>query len=155
MTTTIPDLVPDDFVRSYDLAPTVDSMVSNRAKPGEPGTHWVARGLMVETCVQMLGRPVRLEYSEHEHVTFVSALVSLASSILTSDPLGALLSVDLLISRATGRWALLVQDRMIGTGPCVPSPSHLAGLVLADHHDRRSPITATCRGPVERPKHLW
>ena len=111
------ELIPDHFTRSYDLAPTVDSTIPNRAHPGEPGTHWVARGLMVETCAQMLGRPVRLEYSEHEHVTFVSALVSLASSILTSDPLGALLSVDLLISRHTGRWALLVQERMVGAGP--------------------------------------
>src|SRR5829696_8549049 len=119
------ELIPDHFIRSSNLAPTVDSVIPNRAQPGEPGTHWVARGLMVETCTQMLGRPVRLEYSEHEHVTYVSALVSLASSILTSDPLGALLSVDLLISRYTGRWALLAPDRMVGTGPCLPSPSHL------------------------------
>ena len=155
MTTTIPDLVPADFVRSYDLAPTVDSMVANRAKPGEPGTHWVARGLMTETCAQLLGRPVRLEYYEQEHVVSVSAQVSLASSILTSDPLGTIVCVDLLIVRASGRWALLFQDRMIGTGAHVPSPSHLAGLVSADHHQRRSAVTETCRGPVEQPKHLW
>lgn len=32
---------------------------------------------------------------------------------------------------------------------------HLASLVLAEHRDRRDPITATCRGPSERPKDLW
>jgi hypothetical protein len=149
------ELIPDHFTRSYDLAPTVDSTISNRAQPGEPGAHWVARGLMVETCAQMLGRPVRLDYREREHVTYATAYVSVASSIVTSDPLGAVIAVDLLISRSSGRWTLIVQDRVVGTGPYMLSPSHLAGLVLADHHQRRSPSTATCRGPVERPKHLW
>lgn len=149
------ELIPDHFTRSYDLAPTVDSTIPNQAQPGEPGTHWVARGLMVETSAQMLGRPVRLDYHEREHLTFISAYVSLESSILSSDPLGAVMVVDLLIGRSTGRWTLTVQERMIGTGLYVPSPSHLAGLVAADHHQRRSPITATCRGPFERPKYLW
>jgi hypothetical protein len=155
MTPQRPELIPDHFARSYDLAPTVDSTIPNRTQPGEPGTHWVARGLMVETCAQMLGRPVRLDHHERENVTYVTAYVSVASSIVTSDPLGAVIAVDLLISRSSGRWTLIAQDRIVGTGPCVPSPSHLAGLVLTDHHQRRSPITATCRGPVERPKNLW
>lgn len=155
MTSTTPELLAADFARPYNLAPTVDSTIPNHVQPDEPGAHWVARGLMAETCAQLLARPVRLEYREHESVTFVSAYVSLASSILTSDPLGTVACVDLLIGRASGRWALLSGDRMIGTGSHVPSPRQLAGLVLADHHTQRSAVTATCRAPVAQPKPLW
>lgn len=152
--TTSDQLHPDDF-RPYTLAPTVDSMIPARAEPDEPGTRWVARGLMVETCQQLLGRPVRLEHYWREYLTYISVQVSLASSILTSDPLGAVVTIDLMIGRDTGRWALIFQDRMIGTGPELPSPQHLAGLVATDFDNRRRPITDTCRGPVERPRHLW
>ena len=140
------ELIPDHFLRSYDLAPTVDSTVPNRAQPGEPGSHWVARGLLVETCGQLLGRPVRLEYCQHEHLTVISVYVSLACSILTSDPLGAVISVDLLIGRSTGRWALLVQDRMLGTGPHLPSPSHLTRLVSADRRAAAKKDGKRCSG---------
>ena len=155
MTTTTPDLLAADFQRTYDLAPTLDSTIPTSAQPGEPGSHWVARGLLTETAAQLLGRPVRLEYFEHQAVVFISAYVSLAASILTSDPLGTVTAVDLIINRDSGRWALLANGRMAGNGSHVPSPAQLAGLVLADFCDRRSPGTTTCRGPVERPKHLW
>lgn len=154
MTTTADQLLPDDF-RPYNLIPTTDSTIPTRALPGEPGSHWVARGLMVETCAQLLGRPVRLEHYLHEHLTYISAHVSLASSILASDPLGAVVAVDLMIGRDTRRWALIFQNRIIGTGQDLPSPRHLAGLAATVLDDRRRPITDTCRGPVERPSHLW
>ena len=155
MTRQIPELRAEDFVRSYDLAPTVDSTIPTQARPCEPGAHWVARGLMTETCAQLLGRPVRLEYFEHQHLTYVTAHVSLASTILSSDPLGAVVAVDLILGRPGGRWALLFTDRLIGTGAYLPSPRYLAGLVAADHDARRRPCTQTCRGTVERPTHLW
>jgi hypothetical protein len=81
---------------------------------------------MVETCSQLLGRPISLDLYDHPHAVFIQALISLSSTVLSTEPLGDL----------------------------APSPAHLAGLVAADHHRRRS-AQPTCRRPVTPPKHLW
>ena len=51
MTPTTPELRPDDF-RPYDLPDTLDTNIPTRRVPGEPGIHWVARGLLAETCAR-------------------------------------------------------------------------------------------------------
>ena len=155
MTATPLQLAPQDFVRSYDLIDTIDATIPTRAQPGEPGTHWVARGLLAETCAQLLGRPIALEYYEKHQVVFISARLSLAATVLSSDPFGALLGVDLLISRVSGRWALLSGDRMLGSGLQLPSPAYLAGLVAESYASGRETVGGPCRAPVARPKYLW
>ena len=149
-----PDLVPQDFVRDYTLPDGVDAMISTSPEPDEPGIRWVARGLLTETCARLLGRPVGLDYLEKQHITFVSATVSLASSVLSSSPCEVLVAVDLLLNRDTGWWVLGFRDRMVATGRHLPSPSHLAELVAAEHDRGRRPLPVR-RGPVAEPKHLW
>ena len=122
--------------------------------PGEPGINWVARGLMVETCAQLLGRPISLDLLDHPNTVFIHALISLSSTVLSAEPLGDLATVELVVAKQDSRWALLGDNRLIDLGVNVPSPAHLAGLVAADHHQRRS-AQPTCRGPVSRPTHLW
>ena len=125
-----------------------------RPVPGEPGIHWVARGLMVETCAQLLGRPISLDLYDHPHTVFIQALISLSSTVLSTEPLGNLASVELVVVKQDSRWALIVDNRLLAMGINVPSPAHLAGLAAADHHRRRS-AQPTCRRPVTPPKHLW
>lgn len=148
------DLAPQDFVASYELPDGVDAMIPTSPQPDEPGLHWVARGLLAETCLRLLGRPVSLDYLDKQHITFVSATVSLASTVLSANPCDVLVAVDLLLNRDTGSWALGFRDRMIATGPCLPSPSQLAELVSVEHDRGRRPLEVR-QGPVEQPKHLW
>ena len=153
---TIPpyDLQADDF-RDYHLPPSLTGDVSPLPRPDEPGTHWLARGLMAETSQRLLARPIALELTEQEHTTSISAVMSLASTVWSTDPLGDLLSADLILIPRTDRWALILQNRMIATGPDVPSPRYLADLVHAAYDARRIPAPDTCRGPVTPPSHLW
>jgi hypothetical protein len=149
-----PELQPDDFFRTYNLPDTVEAMIPTSAQPGEPGSHWVARGLLSETCAQLLGRPVHLDYVEKEKVLFISADVSLASTVVSADPLGTTVAVGLIIARTTGHWALFYNDRMLVSGNQLPSPTYLAGVVSAAYDAGRSPLP-TCREMPERPKYLW
>ena len=153
MTPTSAELRPDDF-RSYTLPDSLDATIPTCPVPGEPGIRWVARGLMVETCAQLLGRPISLDLYDHPHTVFIQALISLSSTVLSTEPLGDLASVELVVVKQDSRWALIVDNRLLAMGINVPSPAHLAGLVAADHHRRRS-AEPTCRRPVTPPKHLW
>jgi hypothetical protein len=120
------DLDPEHFIRSYELPAGVDAMIPTSSQAGEPGLHWVARGLLAETCLRLLARPVSLHYLEKEHITFVSATVSLASTVLSSNPCDVLVAVNLLLNRDTGHWALGFRDRVFATGPHLPAPAQLA-----------------------------
>ena len=75
MTPTIPDLRPDDF-RPYTLPGSLETAIPTRSVHGEPGIHWIARGLIVETSAQLLGRPIRLDLLDHPHTVFIHALIS-------------------------------------------------------------------------------
>ena len=153
---TIPpyDLRADDF-RDYHLPPSITGDVSPIPWPDEPGTHWLARGLMAETTRRLLARPIALELTEQKHTTSIAAVMSLASTVWSTDPLGDLLSADLILVPRTGRWALILQNRMIATGLHVPSPRYLADLVHVAYDARRRPAPDTCRGPATPPTHLW
>ena len=153
---TIPpyDLQADDF-RSYRLLDSLDATIPVAAQPGEPGTHWFARGLMAEVSQQMLGRPITLQVIEHEHIVFISAVVSLTTTVLSSDPLGDLLSVDLVLVKHTRRWALMLQHRMIATGLDVPAPRYLAEIAVTVQASRRAAQPDSCRGLMNPPSHLW
>ena len=59
---TIPTIPPydpraDDF-RSYQLPDSLDATIPVTGQPSEPGTHWLARGLMAELYPRLLARPV-------------------------------------------------------------------------------------------------
>ena len=153
MTPTTPDLRPDDF-RPYTLPDSLDTTIPTRCVPGEPGIYWVARGLMAETCAQLLGRPISLDLLDHQSTVFVHALISLSSTVLSAEPFGDLTTIELVVAKQDSRWALIVDNRLLAIGTNVPSPAHLAGLVAASDHQRRSP-QPPCRGPVTPPKHLW
>jgi hypothetical protein len=153
MSPAVPDLRPDDF-RSYTLPDSLDTTIPTRCVPGELGIHWVARGLIAETCAQLLGRPISLDLLDHPHTVFVHALISLFSTVLSAEPLDDLTTVELVVAKQDSRWALLVDNRLVGLGINVPSPAHLTGLIAADHH-RWGSALPTCRGPVNRPTHLW
>ena len=153
MTPTTPELRPDDF-RPYTLPDSLDTSIPTRCVPGEPGIHWVARGLMAETCAQLLGRPISLDLIDHPHTVFVHALISLSSTVLSVEPLGDLTTVELVVVKQDSRWALIHDNRLLALGIGVPSPAHLAGLVGDSDHQRRS-AQPTCRGPVTPPTHLW
>ena len=147
-------LSPNDFTSTYPLPDGVESMIPTTAKPDEPGAHWVARGLLVETCARLLARPLSLGYLERRRLTAISATMSLASTVLSSDPYDVVVTVDLLLDRGSGRWTLTFRDRMIATGPALPPPSWLAELVAIDHDRGRHPLPVR-RGPMAAPKHLW
>jgi hypothetical protein len=153
MTPNTPELRPDDF-RPYTLPDSLDTTIPSRSVSGEPGIHWVARGLMAETCAQLLGRPISLDLLDHGNTVFINALISLSSTVLSAEPLGDLTNVELVVAKQDSRWALLDDNRLLGLGINVPSPAYLASLVAADDHRRRSP-QPICRGPVTRPTHLW
>jgi hypothetical protein len=153
MTPTTPELRPDDF-RSYTLPDSLETTIPSRCMPGEPGIRWVARGLMAETCAQLLGRPISLDLLDHPNTVFIHALISLSSTVLSAEPLGDLTTVELVVAKQDSRWALIVDNRLLALGVNVPSPAHLAGVVAASDHRRRNP-EPTCRGSVTRPKHLW
>ena len=153
MTPTTADLRPDDF-RPYDLPDSLDAAIPTHAVPGEPGIHWVARGLIAETCAQLLGRPISLDLLDHPHTVFIHALISLASTVLSAEPLDDIASVELIVVKQDSRWALIADNRLLAIGVNVPSPAHLAGLIAADDHRRRS-AQPNCRGPVTPPTHLW
>lgn len=154
MTSPTLNLSPQDFTSTYPLPCGVDTVIPTTAQPDEPGAHWIARGLLVETSARLLGRPVSLGYLERRRLTAISATVSLASTVLSTDPRDVLVTVDLLLDRGTGRWSLIFRERMIATGPCLPPPSWLAELVAIDHDRGRRPLEVR-RGPVAEPKHLW
>jgi hypothetical protein len=153
MTPSTPDLRAEDF-RSYTLPDSLDTTIASRTVPGEPGIHWVARGLMAETCAQLLGRPISLDLLDHPNTVFIHALISLSSTVLSAEPLDDLTTVELVVAKQDSRWALIGDNRLLGLGVNVPSPAYLVGLVAADHERRRNP-EPTCRGPVARPNHLW
>jgi hypothetical protein len=153
MTPTILELRPDDF-RPYTLPDSLDTTIPTRCVPGEPGIYWVARGLIAESCAQLLGRPISLDLLDHPHTVFIHALISLSSTVLSAEPLDDLTTVELALAKQDSRWALLGDNRLLGLGINVPSPAHLAGLVAAGHHRRRSP-QPTCGEPVNQPNHLW
>jgi hypothetical protein len=155
MTPTAPELRPEDFVGSYNLPDSLEATIPTGHEPGEPGIYWVARGLLAETCAQLLGRPISLDLLDHPHTVFIHALISLASTVLSAEPLGDVASVELVVVKHNSRWALIVDNRLLAMGLNVPAPAHLAGLVAANHHQRRSAAQPTCRGPVTPPKHLW
>src|SRR5215203_6023332 len=97
MNPSFPELKAEDFVRSSDLA--------RRGQPGEPGAHWVARGLLTETCTRLLGRPLSLGYQDYpQAMTVISVHLSLASTVLSTDRADAVVAVKLLMNRDTGRW---------------------------------------------------
>jgi hypothetical protein len=153
MTPTTPELRPDDF-RPYTLPDSLDATIPTRCVPGEPGIHWVARGLIAEACAQLLGRPISLDLLDHPDTVFIHALICLSSTVLSAEPLGDVTTVELVVAKQDSRWALIVDNRLLGLGINVPSPAHLGGLVAAGDHRRRS-AEPTCRGPVTRPTHLW
>jgi hypothetical protein len=153
MTPTILELRPDDF-RPYTLPDSLDTTIPTRCVPGEPGIYWVARGLIAESCAQLLGRPISLDLLDHPNTAFIHALISLSSTVLSAEPLGDLTTVELVVAKQHSRWALIVDNRLLGLGINVPSPARLAGLIGANDHRRRSPLP-TRRGPVIRPTHLW
>jgi hypothetical protein len=153
MTPTTAELRPDDF-RSYTLPDSLNATIPTGPVPGEPGIHWLARGLMVETCAQLLGRPISLDPYDHPHTVLIQALISLSSTVLSTEPLDDLASVELVVVKPDSRWTLIVENRLLAMGINVPSPAHLAGLVAADHH-RRCSAQPTRRGPVTPPEHLW
>lgn len=158
MTSPTPDLVsdlaPQDFLGTYPLDDSVRATIPATAAPGEPGIYWVGRGLLVETCARLLGRPLSLDLLERQHITWVSVTISLASTVVSADPRDVLLGVELVLDRRTGRWVLSSMDRIIGTGPCLPSPSHLAELVAVEHDRRRRPLDLS-QGPEALPEPPW
>jgi hypothetical protein len=109
---------------------------------------------MAETCAQLLGRPISLDLLDHPNTVFIHALISLSSTVLSGEPLDDLTTVELVVLKQDSRWALLLDNRLLALGINVPSPAHLAGLVAASDHLRRS-AQPICRGPVIPPKHLW
>ena len=150
----VPDLAPQDFVGNYPLDGSVEATIPTTARPGEPGIHWVARGLLTETCARLLGRPISLDCIQQRHTTFVSAIVSLDSTVLSNDPRDVLVAVDLVLNRRTGRWILTFRDRIIATGDRLPSPSYLAELVATAYDRRRQPLDPSQEAAI-RPEHLW
>jgi hypothetical protein len=150
----VPDLAPQDFVGTYPLDDSVEATIPTTAQPGEPGIHWVARGLLTETCARLLARPISLDCIQQRHTTFVSAIVSLDSTVLSKDPRDVLVVVDLVLNRRTGRWILTCRDRIIAAGDCLPSPSHLAELVAIDYDHRRQPLDPSQEAAI-RSEHLW
>ena len=79
MTPTSAELRPDDF-RSYTLPDSLDATIPTGPVPGEPGIHWVARGLMVETCAELLGRPISLDLYDHPHTVWSAAAARAVAS---------------------------------------------------------------------------
>jgi hypothetical protein len=155
MTIPPPELRPEDFTRTYDLPDTLTAGIPTCAQPGEPGSHWVARGLMAECCALLLARPLNLDHIEHPHTLFITATISLASTVLSSDPVGHVACVDLVVIEHSHQWALILDNRLLAVGRHLPSPHHLASLVQAAYLAGRSAEPDTCRGPVPRPRHLW
>ena len=82
------------------------------------------------------------------------ALICLASTVLSAEPLDDLTTVELVVAKHDSRWALIHDNRLLALGLGVPSPAHLAGLIADSDHRRRS-AQQTCRGPVAPPTHLW
>jgi hypothetical protein len=78
----------------------------------------------------------------------------LSSTVLSAEPLDDVPTVELVVLKQDSRWALLLDNSLLALGINVPSPPHLAGLVAASDHCRRS-AQPLCRGPVIPPKHLW
>jgi hypothetical protein len=148
------DLAPQDFTPTYSLPDSVEATIPVTAQPGEPGIHWVARGLLTETCARLLARPVSLDHHEGRCLTFVSTTVSMASTVASPDPRDALATVDLLLDRRSGRWVLTFRDRIVGTGGCLPSPSSLAELVAVAYDRSRRPLDLS-RGVAALPEPLW
>ena len=144
---TFPDLVPDDFTRTYTLGSTVEASIPTAARPGEPGIHWVARGLLVETGARLLAEPVSVDCVEKRQITFVSVVLSLAATTVAPQAGDVLVTVELLLDRRSGRWGLTFADRLVGTGPWLPSPRWLAEQV-AQAHDRRCRPVELYEGPV-------
>ena len=144
------DLDPQDFTGTYPLPDGVEATIPTTAQPGEPGIHWVARGLLTESCARLLARPVSLDYHKRRCLTFVAATMSLAATVLSTDPRDVLATVELLLDRRTGRWVLTFRDRLIATGRYLPSPSALAELVAVEHDRRRRPLD-----PAALPEPLW
>ena len=103
MTPTTPDLRPEDFVANYNLPDSLDATIPTRHQPGEPGIHWVARGLMVETCAQLLGRPISVDLHDHPNTAFIQALISLASTVLSTEPLDDRATVELVVAKQDSR----------------------------------------------------
>jgi hypothetical protein len=145
-----PDLAPQDFVPTYPLPDGVEATIPTTAQLGEPGVHWVARGLLADTSARLLARPISLDYHQRRCLTSVTATMSLTSTVLSTDPQDVLAKVDLLLDRRTGRWVLIFRDRIIATGPYLPSPSYLAELVAVEHDRRRRPLD-----PAALPEPLW
>jgi hypothetical protein len=148
------DLAPQDFTSTYSLPDSVEATIPVTVQPGEPGIHWVARGLLTETCTRLLARPVNLDLHEGRCLTFVSATVSMASTVASPDPRDALAEVDLLLDRRSGRWVLTFRDRIVGTGGCLPSPSFLAERVAIAYDRSRSPLDSS-RESAALPAPLW
>jgi len=147
-------LAPQDFVGNHPLDDSVEATIPSTAQPGEPGIHWVARGLLTETYARLLGRPISLDCIHQRHTTFVSAIVSLDSTVLSNDPRDVLVAVDLVLNRRSGLWILTFRDRIVATGDCLPSPSYLAELVAIDYDRRRQPLDPSQEAAI-RPEHLW
>jgi hypothetical protein len=148
------DLSPQDFTPTYSLPDSVKATIPVTAQPGEPGIHWVARGLLTETCARLLARPVGLDHHEGRCLTFVSATVSMASTVASPEPRDALAAVDLLLDRRGGRWVLTFRDRIVGTGGCLPSPSSLAELVAIAYDRSHRPLDLS-GGTAVLPEPLW
>lgn len=123
------ELDAEDYLDPYDLPDTVDTAVPRTAQDDEPTGHWVARGLIAETCDRLAARPLSLDYIEHPHITFISALMVLPSAHWTTTADGAetVLTAELVLPRTGCRWTLLLDDRIIGTGAgLLPTPCWLA-----------------------------
>jgi hypothetical protein len=149
MNHSLPCLRAEDFARSYDLHDGVDADIPLQAQPGEPGIHWVARGLLVETCLQPLGWPLSLGHYHYPAVmTVISVHLSLASTVLSTDGAEVVAAVELLLNRDTGRWGLLFTGRLIDARMHLPAPAFLADRIAAAHAARREPGPTARRRPV-------
>ena len=130
------DLDPEDFLDSYDLPDSVDTSIPRTAQLDEPTSHWMAPGLLAETCDRLGAEPLVLDYIENTHTTFISALLVLPSDFPATSVTEPVLTVDLVLPRTGCRWTLQLNDHTIGSGAgLLPSPRWLADRIETAYNE--------------------
>lgn len=95
-------------------------MIPTRAPRGEPEAHWIARGLLTESCARLGGKPVGLDCIAYRHVTFIAAHLSLGSPLRAKQPIELIVTVGLLPHTPGDRWILSLGGT---TSAPAPAPS--------------------------------
>lgn len=122
------DLDPEDYLDSYDLPDTVTTTIPLTSQLHEPNAHWLARGLLTETCHRLNAQPRSLDHVEYSNLVFISARVIL--------PSGLVLTAELVLPRTGCRWTLRLNDHTIGSGAgLLPTPRWLADRIETAYNE--------------------